>query len=221
MSEGNSHHESLYGAPQTGEQASETQEQFSERYKKAQAAIKQIQKEETRKKQDDDALAKLIVQFLGQGKTVYFLLISRLIAKNIPSDFILSIIALVYVPAKQVISKKIIEHQLQSSDVNQEESSALFQPEEKQEIDIWTANIMSISKKESKRILKTCTDSGQMCDEGIRLFSEILREYLENFNHENLRMDNLQSFGKAFFQKVILHLTEENKDISFSQHHHE
>ncbi len=83
--------ESFGGLTGGAEQVKETQEKFQEKQQKSQSQQQQDQKQEGKKKQDDNALASVIVQFLNEPKnTSLFLLISRLIAKNIPSNIILA-----------------------------------------------------------------------------------------------------------------------------------
>jgi hypothetical protein len=149
MSEGGQNFESFAGAQPGAEKAQETQEQFQERYRQAQATIKQIKKEESKKKKQDDSLAKVIVQFLGEeNRTAYFLIISRLVAINIPSDFILSLLALIYKPAAEAIDHYIPESNTPSSSDAQQKSTALFSPKEKEKIDFWMQGIMIITEAE-------------------------------------------------------------------------
>lgn len=86
------------GAP--GEGATGAPEQLSEeakqRFSAAAAAMAQIRREEKRSKKRDDQVARVILQFLAQaGNTHLFLLISRLVARDCPSIFILSVISLI------------------------------------------------------------------------------------------------------------------------------
>ena len=109
MPEGGNNIESFSGAPQGSEKTQESQEKFSERYRQNQAAIKKGKKDEKKKHDQDESLAAIIVQFLHQtGHTALFLLISRLVARNIPSDLILAIISLIYHPAAKVIQDKML-----------------------------------------------------------------------------------------------------------------
>jgi hypothetical protein len=85
------------GAP--GEGIAGVQEQLSEeakqRFAAAAAAMAQIRREERSKKRDDQ-VARVILQFLAQDSNTHlFLLISRLVARDCPSIFILSIISLI------------------------------------------------------------------------------------------------------------------------------
>lgn len=83
-----------------GEGAAGAKEQLSEeakqRFTAAAAAMAQIRREEKRSKKRDDQVARAILQFLSQDNyTHLFLLISRLVARDCPSIFILSVISLI------------------------------------------------------------------------------------------------------------------------------
>ncbi|MEK7563559.1 MAG: hypothetical protein AAB544_04150 [Patescibacteria group bacterium] len=86
------------GAP--GEGVAGAPEQLSEeakqRFAAAAAAMAQIRREEKRSKKRDDQVARVILQFLAQDSNTHlFLLISRLVARDCPSIFILSVISLI------------------------------------------------------------------------------------------------------------------------------
>lgn len=95
---------SEFGGPDIlgpGEGSSGAPEQLSEeakqRFAAAAKAMQQIQREEKRSKKRDDQVAKAIVQFLGQDEHAHlFLLISRLVARDCPSIFILAILSLIH-----------------------------------------------------------------------------------------------------------------------------
>lgn len=197
--------ESFSGSPQGKEKAAEGQEQFSERYRKNQQAIKRIQQEEGKKKQQDDSLAHIIVAFLQQSGTSqsgYFILISRLIARNIPSDIILAILALVYHPAKQTIEDKLLALPA-PKDAQAPGKQGLFSAKMKQSIDSWTNSIVLISVPEARRILLTAQEPDETPNPGLtQLFTIVLRDFLEK-EHENLEFEKLQAFGKAFFLKLF------------------
>lgn len=93
----------ILGPSEGGSSAPEQlSEQAKQRFAAAAAAMQQIQREEKRSKKRDDQVAKAIVQFLGQDEhTHLFLLISRLVARDCPSIFILTILSLIHDAAEQ------------------------------------------------------------------------------------------------------------------------
>jgi len=83
-----------------GEGASGAPEQLSEeakqRFAAAAAAMKAIQREEKRSKKRDSRVARTIIQFLNDDRYAHlFVLISRLVARDCPSVFILSVLSLI------------------------------------------------------------------------------------------------------------------------------
>ena len=82
--------EGAVGAPE------ELSEEAKQRFAASAAAMAQIRREEKRSKKRDDQVARCILQFLAQDNyTHLFLLISRLVARDCPSIFILSVISLI------------------------------------------------------------------------------------------------------------------------------
>ncbi len=86
------------GAP--GEGQSGAPEQLSEnakqRFAAAGAAMAQIRREEKKSKKRDAKVAKTILQFLNDDKHAHlFVLISRLVARDCPSIFILAVLSLI------------------------------------------------------------------------------------------------------------------------------
>ncbi len=207
MPEGGDHFESFAGAPGGQEKAGESQEQFSERYRQNQAVIQQIRRDEAKKHAQDDSLAEIIVAFLRDpGKSAFFLLISRLVARNIPSDLILAIISLIYAPASEKIEEKLLSLSAGNS-LQKTEKSGPFSPEVKTQIDAWTNTIARICDAEARRILDTATEADGSPTTGlVQIFAMTLREYLEQKHDSEVPFENLQSFGSAFFQKVFSQL---------------
>src|SRR5438105_2028573 len=94
---------SEFGGPEIGipgEGGGSAPEQLSEeakqRFAAAAAAMKVIQKEEKRSKKRDTRVARTIIQFLNDDRYAHlFVLISRLVARDCPSIFILAILSLI------------------------------------------------------------------------------------------------------------------------------
>lgn len=94
-------------------------EQLSEeaiaRFAARAAAIKQLKKEEKKSKRKDDAVVRIIIQFLQNKKNSHlFVLISRLIARNCPSIFVLSVLSLVNEEALTEVERYLEEQYNQS-----------------------------------------------------------------------------------------------------------
>lgn len=209
MAEGDSspNFDAFPGAAPGAEAARESQEQFAERYRQAQAAIKKIQQEEQRKKAQDTSLAGVISAFLQDPKrTPFFLLIARLVAQNLPSDLILALIALIHKPAADEIDTKLLALPRGQSNAMtvKKAPDAAFSPDEKNEIDAWTNGIMRIAKTEPQRVLGAAREPSGIADpELVGLFALVLREFLESRGHTEIEMENLTAFGMAFFGRVF------------------
>jgi hypothetical protein len=196
MSEGLGGFESFTGAPGGKEKAQESDEQFQERYRQAQAAIKRIKKQEGKKKQDDNLLAQIIVQFLNDPNyTQFFILISHLVSKDIPSDIILAIISLIYEPAEAALVERFPE-QISPGHLHANNQRADL-------IDEWVKRIFLVATAEPHRVLETILDHNWQIDEELTQFSSlVLRHYLENIKKEQSQLNNLQNFCLAFWKKL-------------------
>ncbi|QQS59869.1 hypothetical protein IPN35_03300 [Candidatus Peregrinibacteria bacterium] len=197
------------GAQSAPEQSGESMEQFSERYHQTQAAIAQIRKEESQKRAHDTSLAHIITQFLHQkGRTPFFLLIARLSARNIPSDLILSILALIFPPAAEAIGQKLNAEEMHALSAPSSEKEHIFSPKEKKEIDFWTNAIAGIARKEPRRILRTAIlPDASPVPELVQIFALILREFLEKNGQQNMPLDYFSAFGKVFFENIFSSLS--------------
>ncbi len=81
-------------------------EQAKAKFAAAAAGMKAIQKEEKRSKKRDARVARTIIQFLNDDRyTHLFVLISRLVARDCPSIFILAILSLINDECLAVVSE--------------------------------------------------------------------------------------------------------------------
>ncbi|MDB4978012.1 MAG: hypothetical protein JWM56_198 [Candidatus Peribacteria bacterium] len=97
-----------------GEGATGAPEQLSEearqRFAAAAAAMQALKREEKKSKKRDDRVARTIIQFLSDEKyTHLFVLISRLVARDCPSIFILAILSLIHEDCQQVVHEYLAE----------------------------------------------------------------------------------------------------------------
>ena len=85
-------------------------EQAKQRFAAAGAAMKAIQREEKKSKKRDARVAKTIIQFFNDDRyTHFFVLISRLVARDCPSIFILAILSLIHEECLSVVTEYIKE----------------------------------------------------------------------------------------------------------------
>jgi len=201
MPEGFGNFEGFTGEGGGKEKTQESNEKFQERYRQAQTQIKQIKREEKRKKQDDNSLASIIVQFLGEkNHTELFVLISQLIAKNVPSDFILAILSLIHNASAHIVDQKFAETILK---IQAPSTKGAFRQGEN-EIQQWIKRIFSTATPQPHKILETCLDKDwQLHTALIQLTSFVLREFLENKHEKEINFENLRNFCKTFLKNLI------------------
>src|SRR3989338_4888938 len=85
-------------------------EDAKQRFAAAAAGMKAIQREEKKSKKRDARVAKTIIQFLNDDRyTHLFVLISRLVARDCPSIFILSILSLINEECRTVVQEHLKE----------------------------------------------------------------------------------------------------------------
>ncbi len=209
--ESNPNFDAFPGSASGSEKVRETDEQFQERYRQAQAAVKKIRQEEQKKKAQDNSLATIITAFLQDGnRTAFFILITRLSARDIPSDLILAVIALVFAPAAEQIDHKLLLLPEAKPEESSREKHALFSDVEKQRIDAWTNGILRIARTEPQQILVTAREiDGEPNRSLVQLFALVLREFLETGEHGDLEIENLQAFGETFFGTVMADLEQQ------------
>ena len=206
----------LFGAPAAKEHDEKADEQFREEMKQAQKALIQLKKEEGQAKADDDQLAKIIVAFLGQsGNTDLFLLISRAVAQNIPSQLILAVISLIDKQASEEITRLLhgshghIEH-LNALAVFQGQDLNALPPENKKRIDEWVNSMRNIALSKPHRTLESLVIQKREGDGVVRevspiiiqLASFILRNY---FAEKAIPSDfsQLHEFMQVVFVEIV------------------
>jgi len=87
--------EDFIGMEQNGAMDAAAFERFQERVKVAAAHIQAIRKEEKKRKKKEDELIKILLKFIkSSDKKDLVLLISRVLERNVPANFILAIILL-------------------------------------------------------------------------------------------------------------------------------
>ncbi len=216
----------LFSGPAPKEAGEGSDEQFSEEMKRTQQALAQLQKEEGQAKASDHNLALILVNFLSQPEnTDLFLLISRSLAQDIPSELILAVISLI---DKNASDK--IKSYLESAEGKIPETKALtvsgrkdFQslsPEIKKKIDEWVGKINQVGVRKPHRSLESLVtkkrsensaDNGKLVREIspslVQLSAFVLRNFLtaKDVQHE---FEQLQAFMQEVFLNLVRHLEE-------------
>lgn len=210
----------LFGTAPTAKEGSEqSDEQFSEEMRQTQAALKQLHQEEGKAKKNDDKLAKIIVQFLSQpGNTDLFLLISRCVAQNIPSELLIAILSLIdrtaYMEMESIVN--LVEHK-NALTVPDHGSIHSLTGGQKQLIDEWLSNILIAASYKPQRTLesvltrRTDRESGEVVQEiclpFIQLSAFIMRNFLAMQNTQ-VEYEILHDFMQSVYIKMIEELAE-------------
>jgi len=204
----------LFTGPAPSEKKEMSDEQFRDEMKKTQQALAQLQKEEGQAKSNDYNLAAIIVQFLSQPKnTDLFLLISRTVAQDIPSELIIAILSLVDKKAQEEVKDLLAAGKSKKSDetslaVHKKADFKSLSPEHKRAIDNWVANMSKVAAKKPHRTLEGLVVPGpqrELSPMPIQLSAFILRNYLTD--HEiDIEFQNLHDFMQGVFVEIVKNL---------------
>lgn len=209
----------LFGAPAAKEQDEKADEQFREEMKRAQKAMQQLQKEEGKARAHDDKLAQIIVQFLSQtGGTDLFLLISRCVAQDIPSELIIAVLSLVDRKASEEIVKILQEAKRESAlVVPQYKDVHTLNPAQKKAIDDWIRNITTAAAHKPHRTLESVLvksvskSTNELVKEisppFVQLSAFIMRNYL-SMQETQVDIQKLREFMENVYFRMIQDLEE-------------
>jgi hypothetical protein len=211
------------GLPSEGQSGAPEQlsEEAKQRFAAAAAALKAIQREEKRSKKRDARVARTIVQFLNDDRFAHlFVLISRLVAKDCPSIFILAVLSLID-PESQVVIAEYVQDSgqkevvdsldrniqiLASQNTNASVNTALFE---------WVTRMQSVLSLEAQGVLsRLLVDEGSIDGTVLQLTSFVLQEFFQSpagglkkppFEQiQNLAVNILQSVFEPFMSLVQL-----------------
>ena len=191
------------------EGAGESDEKFRDRWKKNQAAIKKIRQQEGKKQKQDSTLAHIIVQFLSDPRfTRFFLLISRIVARNVPSDLILAILSLIHKESAHAIEEKKLE--LPEGDVAKTEKEDSFPAHLKANISRWTQNITAVATAEPHRTLETALDHDWKLDMNLpELCAAVLQQFFSFQKEDVPPIENLRGFAEGFWKRLVAQLEQQ------------
>lgn len=209
----------LFSAPAAKEHDEKADEAFREQMKQAQQAMHQLQKEEGKARAHDGNLAQIIVNFLSHaGGTDLFLLISRCVAHDIPSELIIAVLSLVDAKASEEVSN-ILRGANQSAAliVPEYRETHALSPVQKQAIDDWLKKIMMVAAHKPHRTLETVliktTARGtnevtrEISPPFVQLSAFIMRNYLASQGTQT-DFQQLREFVENIYFRMIQDLEE-------------
>ncbi len=199
----------ILGPSEGGSSAPEQlSEEAKQRFAAAAAAMQQIQREEKRSKKRDDQVAKAIVQFLGQDEhTHLFLLISRLVARDCPSIFILTILSLIHDAAEQAVIDYMKNNgvvlNLEEEETSVQLTNSNLPAEMNRELLEWISHMQLIVSMDAKNILSHLLIDDQNIDGTVlQLTTFVLSEFFGQHGRK-IMFDQLQPLTANILQNVF------------------
>jgi len=199
----------LFQGPKPSEKREMSDEQFREEMRKAQQTMQQLQREEGQVKAYDFSLAAIIVQFLAQPQnTDLFLLVSRVVALNLPSEFIIAILSLVDAKAHKVVEGYLAHrkaHLHSALALRNEAHFSVLTPDQKMDIENWIRNMEDVALRNAERILETIfvpSPERQIYPPLVQLATFILRNYLTS-RRISIAYEDLRVFMERVLKEVV------------------
>ena len=201
--EGFSPEEGLAGAPE------ELSEEAKARFAAATAAIQQIRKEEKQSKKRDDQVARAIIQFLGDEKYAHlFVLISRLVGRDCPSIFILSILSLIHEGSRTEVQEYLKQTMQHTAIETVDENTSLMKSGEldkatNRALVEWITRMQMVLSVHPEQILvKLMLDEKNIDGSVLQLTTFVLQEFFRE-QQKTLPFDKVQPLTANILQAVF------------------
>ena len=190
-------------------------EEAKQRFAAAGAAMAQIQREEKRSKKRDARVAKTILQFLQDDRyTHLFVLISRLVARDCPSVFILAILSLVNEECRTVVKEYLLEVKQEMKDASSEIMDDDMQVITGETVDArtnriliaWITRMQMVMALDARKILsKLMVDEHNIDGTVLQLATFILQEFFKTpeGGSRSAPFDSLQGLSMSILQTVF------------------
>lgn len=203
--------EGATGAPE------ELSEEAKQRFAAAAAAMQQIRKEEKKSKKRDDHVARVIIQFLNNDKYAHlFVLISRLVARNCPSIFILAILSLIDKESLETVQEHVKEMTQKTAEETVDESiygeqgrtmaltkSGELDAETNRTLVNWITRMqLVLSLDPEKILLKLMLDDKNIDGSVLQLSTFVMQEFF-NQQEKSAPFEKLQPLTASILQTVF------------------
>ena len=202
-----------------GEGASGAPEALSEeakqRFAAAAAAMQAIQREEKKSKKRDTRVARTIIKFLNDDRYAHlFVLISRLVARDCPSVFILAILSLIDEESRSVVKEYLEEVRQGMKEASAEIVDDDMQVMTGESIDAqtnriliaWITRMQMVMALEAKKILsKLMVDQHNIDGTVLQLATFILQEFFKSKEggSRSAPFESLQGLSVSILQTVF------------------
>ncbi len=199
------------GAPGEGAAGGfeELSEDAKQRFAAAAAGMQQIRREEKKSKRRDDQVAKAIIQFLDESDhTHLFVLISRLVARNCPSIFILAILSLIHEGCRTTVKEYLSEMLKEIPEPDLSASTALTKhgaiaAEEGEILIRWITRLQTVLSLDVEGILlKLLIDEKHIDGTVLQLTTFVLQEFFQS-QKRDVAFEKLQPLTASILQTVF------------------
>ena len=184
-------------------------EEAAQRFAAAAAAIKQVRKEEKKSKKRDDQVAQAIMKFLGGSQqTQLFVLISRLVARDCPSIFILALLSLIDDDCLTVVQAHLQETVQTTAAETVDSSMELIDggsldTESNRDLIEWITRLQLVLSTDPENILlRLMVDDKNIDGTVLQLATFIIQSYFEN-HKRTAPFEKLQSLTASILQTVF------------------
>lgn len=205
------------GGPESflpGEGGGSAPEQLSEeakqRFAAAAAAMKAIRGEEKRSRKRDDRVARTIIQFLNDDRYAHlFILISRLVARDCPSVFILAVLSLISDDCRTVVKDYLKEAGQKSDSETVSESLRLTKGGDLDAashafIVEWITRMQMVLSLEAVPILsRLMVDEHNIDGTVLQLTTFVLQDFFSNGGRRKIPFDRMHGLTASILQAVF------------------
>ena len=181
-------------------------ENAKQHFAAAAQAMQQLRKEEKRAKKKDDQVAKTIIQFLNDDSYSHlFILISKLVARNCPSIFILGILSLINEDCLNAVREYLKEHEDATAHDTVEsiiQGKEIEAKANRQLID-WITRLQMILTHDAERILESLLLDDKHIDGSVlQLTTFVIQEFFRKEDKE-LPFEKAQPLTSSILQTVF------------------
>ena len=192
-----------------GNVSEELSEEAKQRFAGAAAAAQQIKKEEKKSKKKDDQVAQVIIQFLDDKDHAHlFVLISRLVARDCPSIFILAILSLIHDASLTEVQNYLKEMTDKSAEETVDESMALMKGGEldaksNRALIDWITRMQLVLALDSENILvRLMVDEKNIDGTVLQLTTFVLQEFFKK-QKKSTPFEKIQPLTASILQTVF------------------
>lgn len=182
-------------------------EEARARFAGAAAAQQQAKKEEKKAKKRDDGVAQMIMRFLSDNQRIHLAtLISRLVAIDCPSPFLLAILSLANAECAKAVDDYLAE-QGTPPDIDAKSLAALgdtaLSTEANESLEKWILSMELVLASDPQRILKALiVDEGNIDGTVLQLTTFVLEEFLKGHG-KTVSFPDLQRVSISILQSVF------------------